>query len=167
MNARIKQEEDGSVLCMSENSNQEWAVLNGFSAEIYEVEQADDGRYYLAGQLPQLSLAELKLAAKQEAEEQKTLKLTTACTLDVEGVGSVIYDQQAIINVSSLILLNSEDEQLYILADDSQIMATPAQLRSIAIAFKSYVESIYADKIAAFAAIDAATSQEELEAALA
>lgn len=164
MNARIKQLTDGSVLCMSENSDEAWAVLNGFSADIYEVEQGADEKYYLAGQVPQASLEELQLLAKSRAEDIKTQALTATCALEVEGVGEVIYDQQAVINVSSLLLLASDEEQSYILADDSSSMLTPTQLLDIAMAFKAHVEGIYATKLAQFAAIDAATDESELNA---
>lgn len=164
MEKRIQIQEDGSVLVMSAQSNEAWAVLNGYSAELYEVEQADDGRYYLAGEVPQPSLEELKSAAKEEADELKTQRLSSSCELEVVGVGSIIYDQQAIINVCSLLTLASDENQLYILADDSQIMATPEQVRAIALAFKNHVEGIYADKISQFAAIDAASTIEELAA---
>ncbi len=163
MNARIKELENGQVLIMSANSSATWAALNGFSTDIYEVEQDDAGNYYLAGQVPQASLEELQTQAKEQVENYKNSALQGPSEIEIEGLGTVLYDQQAVINISSLILLESEEAETFILADDSTTTVTNEQVRAIGLAFKAHVESIYATKISLFAAIDACTSITELE----
>lgn len=54
MLARIKfiNEEVGQVRIMAQGSNEVWAMQNGYSAQLYDVEQAYDGQWYLAGYAP-------------------------------------------------------------------------------------------------------------------
>ncbi len=149
---------------MAAESTEDWAVSNGFSAELYEVEQANDGAYYLLGEAPVVSLDALKEQAKASVEALKDLKLGATCHLNVDDFGEVVYNQQAILNVSSLLILGGEDNQSYILANDEAVMATMEQLKLIAAVFKEYVESIYTSKLSKFAMIEACESVEALEA---
>lgn len=45
---------------MHENSDEAWAVENGYSQELFEVEQAYNGKYYLLGHAPTQPLGEIK-----------------------------------------------------------------------------------------------------------
>lgn len=159
---RIKEIGDGRLATMFAESDEDWAVENGYSVELYEVELAEDGYHYLAGSVPETSLDELKTKAQNAVESKKDAKLAESCVLDVEGVGQVIYNQQAIMNVSSLLVMGVDEATNYILANDEVVAVTPAQLVLIAQAFRQYVESIYEWKIGLFAALDVCESAEAL-----
>ena len=49
---KVINEKTKEVLIMSEKSNEDWAVSNGYSRELVEVEQAYDDLYYLKGFAP-------------------------------------------------------------------------------------------------------------------
>ncbi len=74
------------VLTMNVNSDEAWAVQNGYSVELYEVEQSDkDNHYYLTGYAPMKTDED---RANEEAERIAMLSLTAA---DVErGIYSAL-----------------------------------------------------------------------------
>ncbi len=51
---RIKyvNEETKQVLTMSKSSTESWAVQNGYSADLYDCEQAYNGEWYITGYAP-------------------------------------------------------------------------------------------------------------------
>ncbi|MFI3300489.1 MAG: hypothetical protein R3Y28_03620 [Candidatus Gastranaerophilales bacterium] len=73
---RIKyiDEETKNVLTMNANSNEAWAVQNGYSIELYDVEQSEiDDSWYITGYAPMYSEEEL---GEQEARRIGLLNLT-------------------------------------------------------------------------------------------
>ena len=108
----------------------------------------------------------LKATLKQEAERERDSALAAPTVLEVEGVGSVLYNAQAITNVTALVAklpFRAKDYQVaFILADDSVAMLNAAQLVSISDVMENHVQDIYSLKMVAFAAIDAAETIEEL-----
>lgn len=74
MQARIKiiNKLTKQVQIMSDKSDEEWAVQNGYSKELHEVEEAFDGKWYLQGYAPEQSMKkQLEIIRTQKIEEAK------------------------------------------------------------------------------------------------
>ncbi len=111
------------------------------------------------------SLKSLQVSKKVEAESTRDAALAATTTIEVTDVGSVIYNAQAQANVmGSLVLMQqgAMESTPYILADDSVVNADMATLTAIGAALATHVADIYATKTAAFAAIEACETVEEL-----
>ncbi|MFI3244256.1 MAG: DUF4376 domain-containing protein, partial [Akkermansia sp.] len=111
------------------------------------------------------ALESLKASLKIEAEAARDESLSQTTTLSVEGIGEVVYNQQAQNNVmGSLVLMQqgAMETTPFILADDSVLDADITTLTAIGAAIATHVANIYALKTATFTAIDAAESVEEL-----
>jgi len=110
------------------------------------------------------SLDELKARKKQEADRAKKQALQSSAVLEVEGVGAVLYDTEAQINIVGLLVMGAGLSAPidFTLADDSVKSMDNAQLKNIAIACEAHKTAIHNIKRAAFAAINAAESVEEL-----
>lgn len=106
-------------------------------------------------------LDSLKVIKKAEAESSKDQALASTSTLEVEEVGSVIYNQDALINVMGLLLAQSEQTS-YVLADDSVTTLSLEQVGLVSKALSDYRAQIYATKAARFDAIDACDDVDEL-----
>jgi len=110
------------------------------------------------------SLDELKARKKQAADSTKEQALQSSAVLEVEGVGGVLYDTEAQINIVGLLVMGAglSVPIYFTLADDSVVALDNAQLKSIALACEAHKTSIHNIKRVAFAAIDAAEKVEEL-----
>jgi len=110
------------------------------------------------------SLDELKARKKQAAERIKEQALQSSAVLAVEGVGGVLYDTEAQINIVGLLVMGAGVTAPidFTLADDSVVALDNAQLKSIALACEAHKTGIHNIKRAAFTAIDAAETVEEL-----
>ena len=112
------------------------------------------------------SLESLKATLKEEAIAARDAALHTPTVLNVEGVGAIEYTPQSAANVTALVAklpYRAEGhEDGFILADDSVIMLSKAQLIALSDVLEAHVNSLYAIKSAAFAAIEAAETIEEL-----
>ncbi len=111
------------------------------------------------------SLESLQVSKKVEAEQARDEALAATSTVEVDGVGSVIYNAQAQANVmGSLVLMQqgAMNEVPYILADDSVVNADMTTLTTIGAALATHVAGIYATKTATFAAIEACETVDEL-----
>jgi len=110
------------------------------------------------------SLDELKERKKQAADRIKEQALQASAILAVEGVGGVLYDTEAQINIMGLLVMGAGLSAPidFTLADDSVVSLDNAQLKSIALACEAHKTAIHKTKRTAFAAIDAAETVEEL-----
>ncbi|MFI3243131.1 MAG: hypothetical protein R3Y56_02630 [Akkermansia sp.] len=159
---RIKELEGNQVLVMAAESDEDWAVLNGFSSELHEVELIE-GAYYLTSSI---TLDARKAVKRAEVDKARDAWLHDDTTLTVDGVGDVTYNVDAMTNVQWLIIkgIPEDEPKTFILADDSITQLTQDMARAIANAFEAHRELAYTYKTVAYAAITAAETSDELDA---
>ncbi len=144
-----------------------YAAANGYkelreteAPSIYHTRKYREYDEYITSAWYAPSLDELKDKLKAKAEETRDAALAATTTIEVEGVGGVIYNAQAVQNITAWLV--KQKGGAYILADDSVVTLSLSDVALISDAFEDHVMGIYATKTAAFAAIEACETVEDL-----
>lgn len=110
------------------------------------------------------TLLQLQAEKKKEAEREKEQALQASTTLEVDGVGAVLYDTEAQINIIGLLVMGAGLSAPidFTLADDSVVRLNSAQLKSIALSYEAHKTAIHERKRQAFTLIESAEALEDL-----
>lgn len=107
------------------------------------------------------SLDALKTSKKSEADSLKESALATTQAIDVDGLGGVIYNQDALINIMGVLVAETPETD-YVLADDSVSTLTLEQMLRLAETLSNYRANIYALKAYRYNLIDSCESVDDL-----